>query len=166
MIRQIRQTAAIFALGFLLLTGGLVYWQAIRANGVASDPGNPRVAEAALTADRGRMLDRTGTVLVQSVAQPDGSRVRSYALPSLAQTTGYVSTRFGLSGLEQSYNQYLSGSRGGDPLDTAIDNLLHRPRPGNDLVLTIHAQLQKVAAQALGDRPGAVVALDPTTGAI
>ncbi len=165
-IRQIRQTAAIFAIGFLVLSGGLVYWQVIRANAVASDPGNPRVAEAAQTADRGRMLDRNGGVLVQSVLQPDGTRTRTYALPSLAQTTGYVSTRFGLSGLEQSYNQYLSGNSGGDPLDTAIDNLLHRARPGNDLVLTIDAQLQRVAAQALGDRPGAVVALDPTTGAV
>ncbi|HLZ71186.1 MAG TPA: penicillin-binding transpeptidase domain-containing protein [Dehalococcoidia bacterium] len=166
MIRQIRQTAAVFAVGFFLLSGGLVYWQVVRANTIARDPGNPRTAEAARTADRGRMLDRNGSVLVQSVLQADGSRLRRYALPSLAQTTGYVSTRFGLSGLEQAYNQYLSGNSGGDPLDTAIDDLLHRSRPGNDLVLTIDARLQAAAAQALGDRPGAVVALDPSTGAV
>src|SRR5579885_1257055 len=166
MIRQIRQTAFVFALGFLALTAGLVYWQVFRANAAANDPGNPRVAAAALPVDRGRMLDRNGTVLVESVLQPDGTRVRHYAQPSLAQTTGYVSTRFGVSGLEQAYNQYLSGSSGGDALDAAVDNLLHRSRPGADLVLTIDAQLQQVAAQALGDRPGAVVALDPTTGAV
>ena len=49
MVRQIRQTALVFAVAFVALSGGLIYWQVLRANGVASDPGNPRVAEAART---------------------------------------------------------------------------------------------------------------------
>jgi len=41
-----------------------------------------------------------------------------------------------------------------------------RARPGEDLTLTLDARLQLAAAAALGDQMGAVVALDPSTGAV
>lgn len=166
MIPQIKRVSLILIAAFLVLTGGLVYWQIVRADAVANDSGNPRVAEAARVADRGRILDRTGNVLAESKQLPDGTRQRVYTFPSLAQTIGYVSTRFGVSGLEQTYNQYLTGQATGDPLQRAWDALFHQSLPAGELVLTIDAKLQQVAAQALGERRGAVVALDPHTGAV
>lgn len=166
LISNIKRIAAVIMVAFLGLTGGLVYWQVLRANAVAQDAGNPRVAEAARMADRGRILDRNGEVLVESQRQADGSRKRVYELESLAQTTGYVSTRFGLSGIEQSYNQYLSGEAAGNPVRNTVNNLLHEKLAGGDVVLTIDARLQQIAATALGDRRGAVVVLDPRTGAV
>src|SRR5690348_2937983 len=165
MIPNIYRVGAVLLTAFVLLTGGLVYWQVIRANAVTNNAGNPRVAEAAKSADRGSILDRNGAVLAQSREQSDGTRTRSYTTPSLAQTIGYVSTRFGLSGLEQSYNQYLSGQRSANPLETVRNDLFHQTPAGDDLVLTIDSKIQQAAATALGQRRGAVVALDPGSGA-
>ncbi len=78
----------------------------------------------------------------------------------------------GKSGIEREYDQLLAGrdgmrrvvvnSRGQEVGSmTAID-----ARPGHDLRLTIDLDLQMAAEAALGDRPGAVVALDPRTGEI
>jgi peptidoglycan glycosyltransferase len=163
---QIRQAALAIVVAFALVTSGIVWWQVLHANAVSQAPGNPRPAELARTADRGRILDRNGAVLVQNVVAADGSRSRQYAEPSLAATIGYVSTRYGLSGIESSENAYLSGQQTGDPLASAVDDLLHRQPRGDHVVLTIDAKLQAAAAAALGDRPGAVVALDPHTGAV
>ncbi len=40
------------------------------------------------------------------------------------------------------------------------------PKPGNDLGVSLDIGLQRVAAEALGDRAGAVVAIDPRNGAV
>jgi len=165
-IQNINRVAGVLLAASVLLTGGLVYWQVIRGSVVANDSGNPRVAEAAKTEERGSIIDRNGTVLVESKPQPDGTRKRVYNLPSLGATTGYVSTRFGLSGVEQAYNRYLSGAHSGDPLTSVRNALFHESVPGDELILTIDSKLQSVAASALGDRRGAVVVMDPHTGAI
>jgi len=78
----------------------------------------------------------------------------------------------GKSGIEASYNSVLVGrdgmrrvivnSRGQEVGSLATINAL----PGNDLRLTIDLDLQMVAEAALGDRPGAIVALDPRNGEV
>src|SRR5208283_2124057 len=78
----------------------------------------------------------------------------------------------GKFGVEAEYNQILSGrdgmrrvvvnSRGEEVgMLTKID-----AHPGNDLRLTIDLDLQMAAEASLGERPGAVVALDPRTGEV
>jgi penicillin-binding protein 2 len=78
----------------------------------------------------------------------------------------------GKFGIERQYDQLLSGRDGmrrvivnsrGEEMGslTTIDAL-----PGNDLRLTLDLDLQRVAEAALGDQPGAVVALDPHTGEV
>jgi penicillin-binding protein 2 len=78
----------------------------------------------------------------------------------------------GKFGIERQYDQLLSGRDGmrrvivnsrGEEMGslTTIDAL-----PGNDLRLTLDLDLQRVAEAALGDQPGAVVALDPRTGEV
>jgi len=76
----------------------------------------------------------------------------------------------GKFGIESQYNQILSGhdgmrrvvvnSRGEEMGTTSTLNAL----PGNDLRLTIDLDLQMVAEASLGERAGAVVAMDPRTG--
>jgi len=166
MARQIRHVALVLFAAFALVSAGTIWWQILHADALGTSASNPRPAELARTANRGRILDRNGVVLAQSVPQPDGTRVREYVDPSLGPTIGYVSTRYGLVGIEQEENAYLSGRESGDPLAGALDDLLHRQPRGGDVTLTIDERLQHAAAAALGDRPGAVVALDPRTGAV
>ena len=78
----------------------------------------------------------------------------------------------GKSGLERQYNEQLMGTDGMrrvivNSVGKEVDRGLQQdPIPGKQIQLTIDYDLQLVAEQSLGDRPGAVVALDPRTGEI
>lgn len=79
---------------------------------------------------------------------------------------------FGKTGLEQHYEFELHGitgfekvevDAGGRPVRTLARSA---PIPGNNLTLTLDAKLQEIVEQAFGDRRGALVAIEPTTGGI
>ena len=78
----------------------------------------------------------------------------------------------GKAGLEQSYENELHGTTGVEQVEVnaggrAVRALSHTPaRPGNDLELTLDIELQKVAEKAFGDRRGALVAIEPSTGGV
>jgi penicillin-binding protein 2 len=78
----------------------------------------------------------------------------------------------GKFGVEGQYNQILSGRDGmqgvvvnsrGQEVETLSRS---EPRPGNDLRLTVDEDLEMAAEASLGERAGAVVALDPRTGEV
>lgn len=79
---------------------------------------------------------------------------------------------FGKSGLEQHYEFELHGTSGFEQVEVdaagrAVRSLSRvAPVPGNNLTLTLDAKLQEVAEQAFGDRRGALVAIEPSTGGI
>ena len=83
-----------------------------------------------------------------------------------------VSLLMGKAGLEQSYENELHGTTGVEQVEVnaggrAVRALSHTPaRPGNDLELTLDIELQKVAEKAFGDRRGALVAIEPSTGGV
>jgi penicillin-binding protein 2 len=78
----------------------------------------------------------------------------------------------GQSGVEQQYNDLLMGKDGErrvvvNSKGKEMDRLSETPAiPGKQLKLTIDLDLQIAAEQALGDRNGAIVAMDPHTGEI
>lgn len=151
--------------GLLVVALALGYWQVLRAGELAAAGGNPRVVEAERRALRGRILDRNGQVLAENRQTPEGN-VRVYPAPAAAPVVGYHSTRFGTAGLEARYTDLLRGERSADPVDRLARDLFGLPTPGNDLVLTLDLRLQQAALEQLAGRPGAIVALDPRTGAV
>jgi penicillin-binding protein 2 len=81
----------------------------------------------------------------------------------------------GKSGLERQYNDILTGTDGmrrvvvnsvGKEVKDLGQLTQQEPIPGKQIQLTIDYDLQQVAEQSLGQRPGAVVALDPRTGEV
>ncbi|MBU1362345.1 MAG: penicillin-binding protein 2 [Gammaproteobacteria bacterium] len=78
----------------------------------------------------------------------------------------------GKTGLEQHYEFELHGETGYEEVEIdsggrALRSLKRIPPvPGNNLTLTLDAKLQEITEQAFGDRKGALVAIDPTTGGI
>ncbi len=78
----------------------------------------------------------------------------------------------GKFGLEQSLESTLRGASGGQEIE--VDSIGRRlrllreipERPGNSVVMTIDLDLQQAAEDAIGDRAGALVAIDPNTGYI
>ncbi len=79
---------------------------------------------------------------------------------------GFASLRFGTTGLERVWDDILIGQTDPNPLNDIVDDVLGRqPRP-RDLTLTVDQRLQDFAAAQLGSDIGAVVAIDPRTGAV
>lgn len=112
---------------------------------------------------RGAIFDRAGTVLAQT---QHGRRV--YPDPSLGQIVGFQSRLFGTTGIEDRFDSYLSGAHTLSPTALLEAQLLGTPveLEAADVYLTLDSGLQQAAQAALGDAPGAVVLLDPQTGAI
>jgi cell division protein FtsI/penicillin-binding protein 2 len=81
--------------------------------------------------------------------------------------TGYDSASYGQTGVEASMDRILRGEDGRDPFAALWYGLTNgAPPDGLDVRLTLDLDLQKAAAAALADRVGAIVVIDPHTGAI
>ena len=80
--------------------------------------------------------------------------------------TGFFSYNYGSSELERSYTSQLSGSDDSQFVNRLIDLATGAKPKGASIQTTLNAKAQKAAASALGDKKGAVVALNPKTGAI
>lgn len=82
------------------------------------------------------------------------------------------SSHIGKAGLERSYEAELHGRTGYDEVEVnagggAVRALSRTPAvQGNDLELTLDIELQKVAEKAFGERRGALVAIEPSTGGV
>ena len=82
------------------------------------------------------------------------------------------STHIGKSGLERYYEEILHGRVGRQSVEVNAQGRVIRvidkvpPAPGEDLILNLDIELQKQAEKALGDLAGAVVAIEPATGAV
>jgi peptidoglycan glycosyltransferase len=164
---RIQRLGLILGVAFCLLLAALTRIQVVDAAKLANDPRNTRALTAAFSADRGLIQTSDGTLLARSVPSGDEfKRQREYPEgPLFAPVTGYLSFTFGADGAERSFNNDLVG--GALPKgDDALRELFSKKKRVGDVTLTINAAVQRVAAQALGERRGSVVALDPTTGSI
>jgi peptidoglycan glycosyltransferase len=167
MTDRIQRLGLILGVAFCLLLAALTRLQVVDAAKLTNDPRNTRGLTAAFSAERGSIQTSDGVLLAKSIDSGDEfKRQRQYPQgPLYAPVTGYLSFTFGADGAERAFNDDLAG--GALPKgDDALRQLVHQKRHPHDITLTINAKVQEAAAGALGDRKGAVVALDPTTGAI
>ena len=149
------------------LVANLTWLQVVDARALDNDTRNSRNLAKDARAERGAIVTSDGTVLARSVRQPNGFFERTYPAGRLAaHVTGYYSVRYGRAGIESALNDVLAGHRDYVSFQDVIDDALGRAVPGNDVVLTIDSRIQKAAEKALSGHRGAVVAIDPTTGAV
>jgi peptidoglycan glycosyltransferase len=168
--RRIRRLGIGLVVLFGLLFAQLSYVQVIHADYIKARPANARrqiIAEYRV--ERGPIISADGVVLARSVRNADRrSELRFRRLypegPLFAGITGYYSRIYGRAELEQAANPYLSGDAPELAVSTFTDLILGRQRKGGAVITTIRADLQRAAADALGDLPGAVVAVEPETG--
>jgi peptidoglycan glycosyltransferase len=115
---------------------------------------------------RGVIIGYDGSVIVSS-RRHSGYYSREYPQGSLAtQLIGYTSARYGRSGIEKQLNGELTGQTAALGLENWVDRLLGRRPVGADVKLTLVPAVQKAAQQALRGQKGAIVVLDPKTGAL
>ena len=163
---QIRKLGIVMIVLFSALFFQLNYLQVIQANDLNNHPSNSRAVVRDFSQPRGVIQTADGTVIAQSVPSGDAFKFqRQYPLgPLFAHITGYFSFTYGSEGVEKEYNDALTGKVRKDAFNPR-DLLVERDKTGS-VTLTVRRDLQEIATQQLGDRKGAVVALDPRTGGI
>lgn len=162
---NIRRLAAYLVLAFAVASVGLSWWQVVDAQTLAARPDNPEVIAVRRSALRGAIFDASGHLLASSQVI-DGISRRTYVDPALSHVIGYASLRFGTTGVERAWDDLLTGRSDPNPLRDLVNDILARRPPPVDLTLTIDRRLQDFAAAQLGGDVGAVVAIDPRSGAI
>ncbi len=136
------------------------------------DSRNSRTITQRYTQPRGSIVargaDGATVTLASSTLQEDGYYARSYPQgPLYAHVTGYMSmTQQTRTGLEQTENSVLTGEDGALWWSRLREALRSQPSRGGTVETTIDPQLQQAAQEALGDRSGSVVVLDPRSGAV
>jgi penicillin-binding protein A len=168
MNKPIRRVAFIALIMFALLLANGTYMMIFRQSSLAAEPQNRRVRDAEFSQDRGAILAAGKTEIAKTVASKDRFKYqRVYPNGELyASVTGFYSYDRASSALESSYNAQLAGTDDALFVRRLIDLVTNRPPKGASVQTTIVPEIQKAAADALGDQKGAVVALDPKTGAV
>jgi peptidoglycan glycosyltransferase len=150
---------------FAVLVGFTSRWTVFDANALRDNPKNRRELLEEQQIRRGLIRAADDTVLARSLQQRDKSYVRTYPPGRLfSHAVGYSFVRQGRAGLERFYDDDLSGRN--SELGSLIDRLSGSEQVGDNLVTSLDPAAQRVALQQLAGRKGAVVALDPKTGAI
>ena len=167
----IRRVAfACFALfGLLLVQANWV--QVVKAKEYRDDPRNRRVLLRTYDRERGPIVIGSGSArlaLAKSVATTDTLKyLRTYPGGALyAPVTGFHSLVYGDTGVERLENAVLSGEDDRLFVRRLSDVITGREARGGSIVLTLNAAAQKAAYDGLGSNIGAVVALDPRSGAV
>jgi penicillin-binding protein A len=161
---------------FAALVGFTSYWAVFDSTSLKDNPENRRPLIQEQQVKRGFIKTSDGVTIAES--HPEGGKnpvyVRDYPQGSTyANPVGYSFVNVGQSGIEHSENAVLAGER--NEFTSILDQLRGVPQEGDNVTLTIDSRMQQVATQALQQEiasnglpgvGGAVVALDPSTGAV
>jgi len=166
--RRIRWLGFVLMACFVLLFVQLNNFQVRQAKSLVNNPHNIVNQPDVWLLTRGDIYSADGSTLAYSKPTKDiygELRIYPPATATLfADITGYNSVADeSATGLESEYFSYLSQHN--SPA-TSLGQLLTQHQTTDDITLTVSTTLQETAASALGGRTGAVVAIDPQTGAI
>ncbi len=165
MVLRLKRSLIFIAGALVALLMALTARQAF-SNDAASHPGNRRTLIEELTVERGDIYAADGTVLATSRLDK-GVYKRGYPQgPAFAAVTGYYSPVRGRSGLEAGQNDWLAARRHFSSWQDWYRSLANKHRRGFDVTLSVKPAVQLRAWQLLAGGRGAVVALDPASGAI
>lgn len=165
---------------FLFLLVGLIsyiaYFQVFKAPEIAEKSGNVRLWAKRNEVLRGTIYDKNGVALTKSERTDDLTQKRTYTQGEYyANIIGYVDQRYGISGLEKTLDKTLteynsislsSFLKSINPKDIIKNRNQKEEKVGNSVYTTFDNKIQKAAYDALGDKDGAVVVLNPKTGEV
>ena len=150
---------------FAILVGFTSRWTVFDAASLRDNQFNRRSLLEEQLVKRGSITAADGSVLAISYRGAGGVYRRRYpTADTFAHAIGYSFTNLGRAGLEAARNADLEGRPAQS--GSILDQLSGTQREGDDVITTLDPKAQRAAIAALAGRTGAVVALDPTTGAI
>jgi peptidoglycan glycosyltransferase len=163
----LRRVAMALLVMFGALFANATWLQVVNADNLRKKQGNTRVLLSQYEHQRGPIVAGNITV-ARSVATNDRLKyLRVYPQgEEYAPITGYYSVTVGFSGIEQQENGILSGSDDRLFVRRLSDLITGRTPRGGTVVLTVNPKAQDAAWDGLQGKVGAVVALDPRTGAV
>lgn len=167
MNRQINRVTAVLVFLMVALIANVSYIQVFQAHDLRSQPGNQRVLLTEYSRERGPILVGSSVVAESTGTQDTLKFLRTYTeAKAFAPVTGFYSMVYGATGIESQENDVLAGNDSRFFVDRLQQLIAGRKPKGGAVRLTINADAQAVAYRALRGRTGAVVAIDPATGAI
>jgi penicillin-binding protein A len=172
MNRQLRHLSVFALILLAVLIGATTYWQTWAKADLAARKDNSVSLIERLTVDRGKILAADGTVLAENrKSRKHGLTIftRHYPQNDLAsQVVGYATNAGTTTGLEKSLDDYLTGANTNlsNTLKQDLDRLSGQTVHGDNVILTLRPDIQRLALDQLGGRCGAVVVLDAKTGAV
>lgn len=172
MNRPIRKVSIALAVLFLALFVNLNYVQVVKGSSYRDDPQNRRVLLNEYSSPRGQIVVQGSNVAESKPTKDELKYLRVYPQGRIyAPATGYYSFIYGTSGIELTENDILSGDSS-ELFTSKLANILTGRNPrGGSVQLTLNKAAQVAAYNAMKSsngslKRGAVVALDPKTGAI
>ncbi|MDD3253204.1 MAG: penicillin-binding transpeptidase domain-containing protein [Lachnospiraceae bacterium] len=149
---------------FVCMLGYFGYFLQVQSENIINNSYNARLDSFSDRIVRGELLSRDGQVLARTEVAEDGTEVRRYPYDALfAHVVGY--SDHGKVGLESLANFYLLSSHV-NLVEKTVNELSDEKNLGDNVITTLDVGLQQVASDALGDRKGAVVVMEPDTGKI
>jgi peptidoglycan glycosyltransferase len=166
--KPIRRVAIACLLLFAALFVNANVVQFADAKNLRDKPGNTRTIDSQFARKRGDIVLSTGGTIASSVPSNDAFKYqRVYQSgPLYAPVTGFYSIRYGATQIESEENSFLAGIDDRLFVRQLTNLITGRTPQGGNVILTIDPALQQAAYSALAGRRGAVVAVDPSTGAI
>jgi peptidoglycan glycosyltransferase len=167
---KIRHLAIGLIVCYIALFVQLNVLQVGKEEALTTDPRNNRQTIRDFNRPRGPIVTADGVVVARNVpvTDPDDEFVYQREYPTgelFANVTGYYTFSYGSTLLERTKGDVLMGTTAAQQIQ-GIPNLLDKPDTSGSVVLTLRADAQLVAAQALGGREGTVVVMEPSTGAV
>jgi penicillin-binding protein A len=151
---------------FALLIAFTSRWTIFEASSLRTNALNKRGLLQQERIARGEILAANGKVLARSVRAAEGTYTRRYPTGSeFTAPIGYSFIERAQVGLERYRSAALDGQTG-TSVQSILDQLQGRRPRGNTVVTTLVPSAQQTAIGALGEHEGAVVALDPRSGAV
>ncbi|WP_058047351.1 penicillin-binding transpeptidase domain-containing protein [Streptomyces roseifaciens] len=164
-VRRIAIFCGLLVLALLLRDNWL---QFVQADDLKTHKNNRRVDIARYSQPRGNIIVDgqaiTGSVETGGV---DFKYKRTYNDGAMwAPVTGRSSQVYGATQLEKLYDSVLIGDDDRLFFNRTVDMLTGKGKKGGDVITTLNSKAQKAAFEGLGDKKGAVAAIDPRTGKI
>lgn len=149
---------------FISLIGYMVYFNVVKKEDIMSSPYNTRQNQLAERITRGKILSSDGQTLAYTETDDKGNETRVYPYGNkFSHIVGYDCN--GKNGIELLANVSLMSSHN-NYIEQVKNEILENKNPGDSVVTTLNTKLQEAAYNALGSHNGAVVVLNPKTGAV
>ncbi|MGY1580803.1 peptidoglycan D,D-transpeptidase FtsI family protein [Streptomyces sp. MN13] len=165
-LRRIAIFCGLLILTLLIRDNWLQY---VRADELATDTDNRRVAIERYASPRGDIIvDGKAITGYKEASSGDFEYVRTYKDGAMwAPVTGYASQAFGTNQLENLEDGILTGNDDRLFFRQTLDMLTGKKKEGGNVVTTLNSAAQKAAYEGLKGRgKGAVAAIEPSTGKI